>query len=375
MQRAVGARAIQQRLAGHVNALPIASWVLDIGGGTGTLGSALDSRSDYVCLDLDAARLRSFQHRHRHARCLVADAAEVPIATGRVGTVVCSAVSHHLDDELFGSMIREARRVLRADGRLVFMDAVWAPRRWSGRVLWRYDQGSHPARPRHCGYPWHVISTSPPGRSSPSCIATWSPSPRHAANLRAFPRMRTDCLRLLAGARNLERVDDWLWRSPSIAPVSYPKTGSATCASLEEGSFWFEHRNGCITHALQSYPPGGIVLDVGGGNGVVARHLEQNGFPTLLLEPSSDGVYMAQARGLSPHCPGNTRGRRVFAWNRAGDGFVRRSRTLRARFDLLRLAQSLIIPEGRIYLTVPAFNWLWSSEDEHAGHHRRYLSP
>jgi SAM-dependent methyltransferase len=144
VQRAVGARGIQQRLAGHVNALPGASWVLDIGGGTGTLGSALDSRSDYVCLDLDAARLRSFQHRHLHARCLVADAAQVPIATGKVGTVVCSAVSHHLDDELFGSMIREARRVLRADGRLVFMDAVWAPRRWCGRVLWRYDQGSHP---------------------------------------------------------------------------------------------------------------------------------------------------------------------------------------------------------------------------------------
>jgi SAM-dependent methyltransferase len=33
---------------------------------------------------------------------------------------------------------------------------------------------------------------------------------------------------------------------------------------------------------------------------------------------------------------------------------------------------SLMRPGGRLYLTVPAFQALWSSEDEYAGHHRRY---
>jgi hypothetical protein len=32
----------------------------------------------------------------------------------------------------------------------------------------------------------------------------------------------------------------------------------------------------------------------------------------------------------------------------------------------------LLVPHGRLYLTVPAFSWLWSQEDEDAGHFRRY---
>jgi hypothetical protein len=32
----------------------------------------------------------------------------------------------------------------------------------------------------------------------------------------------------------------------------------------------------------------------------------------------------------------------------------------------------LIVPEGRVYITVPAYQWLWSSEDILAGHSRRY---
>lgn len=38
----------------------------------------------------------------------------------------------------------------------------------------------------------------------------------------------------------------------------------------------------------------------------------------------------------------------------------------------LRNAYRYLIDAGRIYLTVPAFEWLWSHEDETAGHFRRY---
>jgi len=118
--------------------------VLDLGGGTGRLADVLDSAQRYVCLDLDGARLREFGRRHPHGRAVVGDAARVPFATGTIDLVVCAAVSHHLTDESLDAMIREARRVLRADGTLVFMDAVWERRRLGGRLLWRYDQGSHP---------------------------------------------------------------------------------------------------------------------------------------------------------------------------------------------------------------------------------------
>jgi hypothetical protein len=112
--------------------------------------------------------------------------------------------------------------------------------------------------------------------------------------------MRPEHARLLASARNVQRVEEWLWRSPAIPPVSYPDNGHAACAVLEDDSFWFEHRNRCIQHVLRTFPPGGVLLDIGGGNGIVTRHLEANGFPALLLEPGAAGVATARSRGLSP---------------------------------------------------------------------------
>jgi hypothetical protein len=32
------------------------------------------------------------------------------------------------------------------------------------------------------------------------------------------------------------------------------------------------------------------------------------------------------------------------------------------------------MPGGRVYVTVPAYTWLWSVDDETAGHYRRYTA-
>jgi SAM-dependent methyltransferase len=184
--------------------------------------------------------------------------------------------------------------------------------------------------------------------------------------------MESEHVRLLANARNLERVKEWLWRSPSIAPVSYPQSGSVTCASVEDGSFWFEHRNHCITHLLRTCPPGGVLLDVGGGNGAVTRHLQTNGFPALLLEPGEAAVATARSRGLSPIVQSTLDGAGFSAGTVPAIGLFDTLEHLEHDREALQLAWSILVPGGRIYLTVPAFGWLWSSEDEHAGHHRRY---
>ena len=38
----------------------------------------------------------------------------------------------------------------------------------------------------------------------------------------------------------------------------------------------------------------------------------------------------------------------------------------------LRTLHETMIPDGRLYLTVPAYQWLWLAEDTYAGHFRRY---
>ena len=40
--------------------------------------------------------------------------------------------------------------------------------------------------------------------------------------------------------------------------------------------------------------------------------------------------------------------------------------------EFLNTLNDLLIKDGRLFITVPAFNSLWSAEDVHAGHYKRY---
>jgi hypothetical protein len=61
-----------------------------------------------------------------------------------VSVIISQNMSHHLDDAQLAAMIGEESRLLRDDGQLVFLDAVWSRRRPLSRLLWRYDRGAFP---------------------------------------------------------------------------------------------------------------------------------------------------------------------------------------------------------------------------------------
>lgn len=155
------------------------------------------------------------------------------------------------------------------------------------------------------------------------------------------------------------------------ATVSYPPGANEVFYSIEERSFWFRHRNECILAAVRRFPPGGELLDVGGGNGFVALHLQAHGFPVALLEPGS-GAGRARERGV----------RKVIQSDLEHAGLGKGSVSAVGLFDVVEHIRDdcaflmeihhLLVPHGRLYLTVPAFSWLWSQEDEDAGHFRRY---
>lgn len=162
------------------------------------------------------------------------------------------------------------------------------------------------------------------------------------------------------------------WVAEGHSVLSYPADGNDLCFSLEENSFWFRHRNELIVETLRRFPPSGLLFDVGGGNGFVAAGLERAGFPTVLVEPGRKGAANACRRGL----------RNVINATTDEAGFASGSLNAVGLFDVLEhipddlgFLQSLhrlMRPGGRIYLTVPAFQSLWSSEDDYAGHQRRY---
>jgi len=178
-------------------------------------------------------------------------------------------------------------------------------------------------------------------------------------------------------ARQLEASSDGIWTARTISKVSYPESGNDIYFAIEDQSFWFRHRNDCILEAVRMLPPprdilGGTIFDVGGGNGFVAKALQDAGWDVVLVEPGARGAMNAHGRGV----------RQVVRAAFEDAGFAADSLPAIGLFDVVEhtpddraflgsLAHALA-KGGRIYLTAPAGRWLWSHEDVLAGHYRRY---
>jgi SAM-dependent methyltransferase len=116
--------------------------VLDVGGGTGLSLSVLDPGAEYVAADIDVAKLLVLLSRQRALRAVCADAARLPMADRSFDLGLLVFVCHHLDDVTLDAALREVARV--CIGPVLVMDPIWVPRRWRGRLLWRYDEGRYP---------------------------------------------------------------------------------------------------------------------------------------------------------------------------------------------------------------------------------------
>lgn len=164
VQTLVGTRRLRRRLGTLASRLDLPRRVVDIGGGTGDLQSLWPADSTaYICLDIDSEKLRGFRSKFPTGLAVQGDATCAPLANASIDLVVCTAVSHHLDDRQFPQFVRETRRILRPGGHLLFMDAVWSPKRIPGRIIWHYDRGSHPRTP-------HIIHETLAGELA---IAHW----------------------------------------------------------------------------------------------------------------------------------------------------------------------------------------------------------
>ena len=164
---------------------------------------------------------------------------------------------------------------------------------------------------------------------------------------------------------------DGMWQPRTISDVSYPEGGNDVCFQVEDSSYWFNHRNSCILDVIQLFPPQGMIYDIGGGNGFVAAALQEAGFEVSLVEPGC-GALNAKKRGV----------RNVIHAALQDTGFQPGSLHATCAFDVVehveddrefvRSLRNLLKPGGRLYLSVPASQALWSDQDVYAGHFRRY---
>lgn len=178
---------------------------------------------------------------------------------------------------------------------------------------------------------------------------------------------------VLDASRNLTKGANDIWYSNQSQTIAYPKQGHQECYLVEEESFWFKHRNDCILAAIKRFPPSGAILDVGGGNGYVTRRMLDEGLDAALLEPGLDGALNARQQRRIPQ---------VICSSFEMARFQPDSLSAVGLFDvvehieddrgLIEQVHAALQPQGMIYLTVPAHQWLWSSSDRTAQHFRRY---
>lgn len=175
-------------------------------------------------------------------------------------------------------------------------------------------------------------------------------------------------------ASGLTRGDDGIWRAQGHESVSYPRDGNEACFAIEPTSYWFGHRNDCIRALVRHFPPpaGEPVFDMGGGNGFVSLGLSEAGYETVVVEPGPEGAANARRRGLPNVICATAETAGIAPHRVAAAGVFDVVEHMQDDLAFLASLRRLIRPAGWLYVTVPAYTWLWSQEDVHAGHFRRY---
>ncbi len=163
-----------------------------------------------------------------------------------------------------------------------------------------------------------------------------------------------------------------IWYADNKAFVSYPDDGNNSCFQIEDKSFWFRHRNNCISELVKQFHKSGTFFDIGGGNGFVAKAIQDLEIDTVLVEPGDKGCINAINRKI----------KNVVCSTVEDAGFPENSMQSIGVFDvvehfdddmgLLKTLNKFLEKDGLLFISVPAYNFLWSVDDDYAGHFHRY---
>ncbi|MDG1689724.1 MAG: class I SAM-dependent methyltransferase, partial [Flavobacteriales bacterium] len=156
--------------------------------------------------------------------------------------------------------------------------------------------------------------------------------------------------------------------------ISYPDDGNESCYQIEENSYWFQHRNNFLITIIKKFSKSKNFYDIGGGNGFVTKALQEAGFNATLIEPGYQGCINAKKRDV----------RTVVCSLIEDIGFSSESLDSVGLFDVvehiekdvdfLSLVADLMKKDSYIFITVPAYKFLWSADDADGGHYKRYTS-
>jgi SAM-dependent methyltransferase len=166
-------------------------------------------------------------------------------------------------------------------------------------------------------------------------------------------------------------------KAPTSEAGGYDPAFFDQLARIEDQHFWFRARNflilGLVRRIASSLKPCNLVLEVGCGTGNVLRALEA-GCPdcTIVgLELWFEGLMHARSRSRAFLIQADIRNS-PFAKQFDLVGMFDIIEHIDQDQDTLQLVHDALRPGGKLLLTVPAHQSLWSYFDEAARHCRRY---
>lgn len=166
-------------------------------------------------------------------------------------------------------------------------------------------------------------------------------------------------------------TDSGIWKTPKTVHISYTENGHELIKDKEENSFWFSHRLRCLSKVIENFPPK-MILDIGGGNGQFSKYIQSKNIETVLLEPGFDGAMNAHKSGI----------KNVINGPLIDADFKSSSIDTISLLDVLEHIENdheflleihrILVSGGKLILTVPAYQSLYSDFDKEVGHFRRY---
>lgn len=173
-------------------------------------------------------------------------------------------------------------------------------------------------------------------------------------------------------SKNIVKKEDGIYYSRKTTDISYPDDGNEIFESIEQNSLWFEHRNNIIKESIKLHMSNTTFYDIGGGNGFLSLYLQNNGVDVVLVEPGQHGVKNASKRGV----------KKIICSTFENADFPIESIDNIGLFDVLEHMENdseflfkinkCLKANGKVFITVPAYCFLWSVEDSFVGHYRRY---
>jgi SAM-dependent methyltransferase len=144
---------------------------------------------------------------------------------------------------------------------------------------------------------------------------------------------------------------------------------------MEDGHFWFEERNNLISWAMKKYLPHcRSFLEVGCGTGFVLKRIAED-FPKASM--TAVEYYEAALPFARRRCPRAAIGQAditdlPFDGEFDVVGCFDVLEHITDDVEALRNLEKALEPGGLLLVSVPQHMWLWSEQDEHACHQRRY---